>query len=127
MDNNLTLTIDLDADVFAGLTNEDNDAWTDSVNEIARTLRDLAEMIEEGGVPDEPIGLLDHNGNTIATLRENSAQAQSYYAKHAPRKLMASCVTHGSVTPCDCFDHPKPPTIGFNTMLDTLTDAYLQP
>ena len=63
-------------------------------SEIVKALRDAADIIETGGVPDEPIGLLDHSGNTIAVLKER---------KPFVHKPQASCVTHGSVMPCDCF------------------------
>ena len=94
MNHELILTIDMKAEVFEGFTNPDNDAWTDSNHELGRMLRDLAEMIEEGGVPEEAVGLLDYNGHTIAVLRER---------KPTTTKPRTSCVTHGSVMPCDCF------------------------
>lgn len=79
MNHELTLTIDM------------GERFT---SEIVKALRDAADIIETGGVPDEAIGLLDASGNTIAVLRER---------KPFVNKPRASCVTHGSVMPCDCF------------------------
>ena len=93
VNHELILTIDMEAEVFQGFQSADDDACTDSAYEMGRMLRDLAEMIETGGMLDEPIGLLDHNGHTIAVLRERAPIT----------KPQASCVTHGSVMPCDCF------------------------
>jgi hypothetical protein len=69
-------------------------------SEIVKALRDTADIIEAEGVPDEPIGLLDHSGNTIAVLRER---------KPFVHKPQASCVTHGSVMPCNCFQAAPTP------------------
>lgn len=85
---------------------------------MVNMLNDLAHIIHESGVPDEPIGLVDSTGNTIGVLRNHTTT----------RRPNASCITHGSMMPCRCFDaDPKrnQRTMQAAPWYSALVDAYV--
>ena len=85
---------------------------------MVNMLNDLAHIIHETGVPDEPIGLVDGTGNTIAVLRNHTMTTP----------IGASCVKHGSVMPCRCFEtDPKrnQRTMQAAPWFSALVDAYV--